>query len=150
MKNISKTYRFITLSLAFLLLFTSTGFSIDLHYCGGKVADVSIFGKANACNMMEEVNDSSNHCQVEQKNQQQDSFKQSKCCYNETLAVDITDELTNADNTTLSHAQLTFITAYFISSYHLFFSEEKETEYFNYSPPMISKDIQVLDQVFII
>lgn len=121
-----------------------------MHFCKGKIADVSVFGKAKSCKMLvKKVDANSILCKAD-LNQHKDDFKKAKCCYNETIAVDVTDELTSADNTTLNHSQLTFITAYFISSYHLFVSEEKETEHFDYSPPLISKDIQVLDQVFII
>ena len=98
--------------------------------------------------MPEKATKLSENCNHDTQNK--DSFKKAKCCYNETIGVDITDELSNADNSTLNQAQLTFITAYLSSSYHLFFLEEKQPDYFNYSPPLIYQNVSVLHQVFII
>ena len=123
---------------------------MDIHFCKGKIADVSVFGKAKSCKMLaEKEGNSSKVCQNDSNNHR-DNIKKGRCCYNETIAVDVTDELANTDNSTLSHAQLSFVTAFFASTYHLFFAKQKKIEYLSYSPPLIYKDIQVLDQVFII
>lgn len=37
--------------VALLVLISSTSFSVEIHRCGGSVADVALFGKAEPCDM---------------------------------------------------------------------------------------------------
>jgi len=46
--------RVISLLLAFLLGFTSVGYSIDLHFCQGHLKSVALIGKAKSCHEMED------------------------------------------------------------------------------------------------
>ncbi|MBL1279334.1 MAG: hypothetical protein COA33_003640 [Fluviicola sp.] len=155
MQNISRTYRFITLSLAFIMLFTTTGFSMDIHFCEGKIAQVSFFSKADACEMEKKVTVEHECCannakQISKSNNGQESIDNERCCFNETVVLSSTNDFSEADETSLSHSQLTFITAFVLSSYNLFFAEEKVPNFSHYSPPLINEDISVLHQVFII
>ena len=52
MNSFSSTYRLIALMMAFLMFFTSAGFTMDMHYCGGELKSVSFFGKAKTCHDM--------------------------------------------------------------------------------------------------
>lgn len=45
----TRTYRYIALGLAVMLLSVSVGFSLDLHYCQGRVKSFSLFGSAKGC-----------------------------------------------------------------------------------------------------
>ena len=52
MTFIRSTYRFVALMMAFLMFFSSVGFAMDMHYCGGKIKSISFFGKAKNCHEM--------------------------------------------------------------------------------------------------
>tara|TARA_R110002072_G_scaffold238038_2_gene395428 strand:+ start:13518 stop:13922 length:405 start_codon:yes stop_codon:yes gene_type:complete len=134
-----------------MLLFASTGFTIDKHFCKGKVADTSVFGKANSCNMFsEKSNEVKSACKSELNKKSQSTINKEKCCYNETISVDVTDELSSDENSSSNHAQLKFIASFILSSYDLFYTEEKAPTFSSYSPPLISKDIPILHQKFLI
>lgn len=49
MTNRSKIYRCIAFFMAILLLFTSLGAAIDMHFCGGHLKSFSLYGKAKNC-----------------------------------------------------------------------------------------------------
>ena len=45
-----KRYRSIlSLSFAFLVLFSSSSFAVGVHFCGGEVQNMALFGKAEGC-----------------------------------------------------------------------------------------------------
>ena len=47
------TYRFLSFGLAFLILCSSLGITIDFHYCGGELQTIALFGKAETCHQKE-------------------------------------------------------------------------------------------------
>lgn len=49
MSIIRKTYRLFALSMAILMLCTSAGLAVDMHFCGGKLVSISFFGEADTC-----------------------------------------------------------------------------------------------------
>ena len=42
-------HRITALTMAFLMFFTSVGFSVDIHYCKGDLKSFSLIGEASAC-----------------------------------------------------------------------------------------------------
>ncbi len=130
---------------------------MDVHYCRGKVEKVQLFGTAE-CEMMPEIKKvvvSTDECcqetiEVVEDCHKDSSVDQSKCCYNETIIVDVTDDTSQYEFSDVDFQQVTFLTYFILSSYTLFFAEEVENDFHYYSPPLISKDISTLNQVFII
>ena len=49
MSTIRHTYRLFALIMALLMLSTSVGLAVDLHFCGGKMVSISFFGEADNC-----------------------------------------------------------------------------------------------------
>ncbi len=43
------------LIMAFLFLMTATGFSMNIHYCGGELKDIAFFSDEVECSMMAEM-----------------------------------------------------------------------------------------------
>ena len=68
--------------MAFVVLFSTMSFTIDMHYCGDKLVETAIFNKAKGCGM-EMDNPSAEGCAITKKN----------CCNDEQLIVDGQDEL---------------------------------------------------------
>lgn len=49
MSTIGQTYRLFALIMALLMLSTSVGLAVDMHFCGGKLVSISFFGEADNC-----------------------------------------------------------------------------------------------------
>lgn len=75
-------HRITALTLAFLMFFTSMGFSVDFHYCKGELKSFSIVGEASACH------GTMISCPRHADMQIEDKSKDSNCCSNETIVVD--------------------------------------------------------------
>ena len=128
------------ISLAFLVLFSTMSFVINEHYCGGELVASAIFSKAEVCGM--EIQNT----HTTTKN----SLEKDSCCKDVEKLVEGQNDL-KLDFTNLEQHQQVFIASFVYTYINLFESIEKENIQFkDYSPPLIVKDIQVLDEVFII
>lgn len=120
--------------LTFLVVFSTVSFTIEKHFCGDVLIDVSVFSEVQACGL-----DSG------------EALQQKSCCKNEIDLVKGQKELkfTSFDDLDFIHQQ--FISAYsnaFINSFDAL--EKQNIPHKDYSPPLLVADILVLDQVFII
>ena len=124
--------------LALLVLFSTVSFTIEKHYCGDVLVDVSVFTEAEKCDMgISEM--------------AKETITKKTCCKDEVKLVKGQDELKVSTFDDLNLQQQLFITTFAYSFINLF--EGLETQIIphkDYSPPNLVADIQVLDQVFII
>jgi hypothetical protein len=145
-------YRIVSIVLALLLFVSSTGFSMDVHFCKGEIESVSFFGKATPCEMMKEkepVQELHACCKaLQEQNQYLLSFQQKSCCHNESLIVltntDI--ELSNSLAHNINSVQFVLITS--TTSLFIFLAENDVEDNFNYPPPKHTKDLNIFYQVF--
>ena len=90
-----------SLTLALLVLLSTFSFTVDKHYCGDFLVDVSFTGEAEGCGM---------------KMDQTSSTKKKNCCKDEVQKIEGQDELQNhkVDNITFENQQflVTFLTSY--------------------------------------
>ncbi|ARV16389.1 HYC_CC_PP family protein [Polaribacter sp. SA4-12] len=122
-------------SLVLLVFFSTFSFTVEKHFCGDFLMDVSFIGHADDCGMdMGKV-----------------SSKKKNCCKDEVHHIEGQDELqqTSADEFNFSKQQ--FLVSFYISYNDLFIeNESKKTTYKDASPPDIPLDYQVLYQSFLI
>ncbi len=120
--------------LAFLVLFSTFSFTVEKHYCGEFLMDVSFMGDADDCGMeMEKV------------------VKKKSCCKDEVHHIEGQDELQQNSVQDFNLEKQQFVAAFFISYKDLFIkNESKNILYRDFSPPDIPKDYQVLFQSFLI
>lgn len=154
MNKISYTYRFIALTLAFLMLFTSVGFAVDMHYCQGKLKSVSFFGKAKTCHEMSDTASMKN-CPHHQKIMEQKegcSIDKKDCCSNKTVYFQSDqDQQVQTSDFVVSKQLQQFVIAYVAAFFTNDFSIESDAVSFVlYKPPLISRDIYVLVQSFLL
>lgn len=124
--------------MALMLLLSTVSWTIEKHTCMGRVMDVALFEKAQDCGMgaaMEAMEDDSleNHC-----------------CAEETLTLQGQDDLKISFND-ISLDQQVFLVVFTHTYAGLFTSIEQQigtNEY--YPPPLLVKDIQLLDESFLI
>lgn len=146
--------------MTFLMLFSSVGFSLDVHYCGGGIKDVSFFGKANECEMMKEVvveeshacctNKSKtvvSHCS---KNSSDELLSKGKCCSNESFMLQSIEDGQTSDSYEMTSVNLTFITLFILNKALLFETESNVVNYSLYRPPLIYYDAIIQHQSFLI
>ena len=119
--------------MALIVLLSTVSLTIEKHFCGDVLIDVSVFTVSEKCGMVA--------MDIEQKK---------TCCKDEVHVIEGQDELQLelfSDFDILPQFLSTFIYTYI----NLFEGLPKEViPHKDYSPPNLVADIQVLDQVFLI
>jgi len=147
------TYRTLSLLMAFLIFTSSISFAIDIHYCGGQVQSISLFGKAQACSMKEQRTETApKHKCCEKKNNERShckmKSKKKDCCHNEQIVFEQDSDLKLVDKSTVNLENINPVLVYTLVSQHLFEFDAKPIFYSYYDPPLLPQDILVQQQVF--
>ena len=122
--------------LAFLVLFSTFSFTVEKHYCGDFLVDVSFTGRADSCGMQMET---------------LPLPKKQNCCKDEVHKIEGQDklQLTKIEKITFQKEQ--FLTAFVISYRDLFVINESTNNFYkDFSPPDIPLDYQIEYQTFLI
>ena len=124
--------------LALIVLFSTFSFTVEKHYCGDFLVDVSYLGEADSCNKK-----AKDDCET--------VIKKKKCCKDEVHQIDGQDEIQKVSLEKISFNQAKLFIAFY-GSYNLLFQdfEKQSLSYEYYLPPELVVDIQVLHEVFII
>ena len=128
--------------LAVAILLTTSSFTVDMHFCCNKLVDMSILGKAKVCKDKVQKKDSTS--------KQCSSIQEKDCCSNQTFVKEGNDTLKKA-NVSLDNENFTFLNIFYYSYVSLFQEpEEKIIPFDDYRPPLLSRDIQTLNETFLI
>ncbi len=126
-------HKALSILMAFFVLFSTTSFTVEKHYCGGNLIDVAIFSEADKCG----------------GNMEMSSMK--SCCKDEVEVIVGQDELNISSFDELDFDQKVFLVTFFQSYTNLYKSLPKQIIPFkDYSPPNLVYDIHILDQVYLI
>ena len=127
-------YKGFSALMAVLVLFSTVSFTIEKHFCGDVLVDVSMFVEADKCAM-----------------EALEILQNKTCCKDEIAIVKGQDELKSSSFEDLDFEPQQFLAIVALSYLNVFESLPKQTVlHKDYSPPKLVADIQVLDQVFII
>src|SRR5690625_3966922 len=130
----------VSLSMAFLMLASTTSFTVDKHFCGKMLMDLAIFSDAESCGMEMHSHPEGDSCAMDVD----------PCCSDQTVAVEGQDEL-RVSFDSLNFDQQLFLTSFIYSNLNLFEGLPQQVFPFShYTPPLLVSDIQILDQVFLI
>ncbi|WP_178987122.1 HYC_CC_PP family protein [Winogradskyella schleiferi] len=133
-------YKISSACLALIVLLSTVSFTVDSHYCGDTLVDSSLFGHAESCGMEVQQQLDSSECDISKKD----------CCSDEQVIVEGQDTLKTSFDKLDKDKQL-FVAAFIHTYINLFFeSQEDLNSYRDYTPPPLVRDIQVLDQTFLI
>ena len=127
--------KIIATCLSLIVILSSMSFTIDKHYCGEFLVDVSYFGKADDCGMSMK-----GHSKKMKK----------KCCKDET---EIIESKTFNKEKLLSFTPETieFFVFHLYSYINLYEDADVEKEFYkDFSPPDVVQDIQILHETFLI
>lgn len=136
-----KVFRTIySLSLALLVLVSSTSFQVGMHFCQGEVREIALFSKASGCEKEKQVPPCHRHTK-------------SSCCDDETV-VHEADELTASSQAKSlsidSSDQLDLDLPFVLVSEVIPASPTSQRPFDYYRPPLISDDLTVTFRSLII
>ncbi|WKN44801.1 HYC_CC_PP family protein [Tunicatimonas pelagia] len=145
MNKLARSYRFIATVLALLILISSVGFSVNMHFCMGELVSVSLFGEAEPCAMA--ASEPSCHAS--------DTAKISKmdCCQDSSFSVKSEAEAATSYTVEIPRSALTSLVLLpFLPLDFLLPTTSILTDYpyLAYKPPLLSQDVPVLVQSLLI
>ena len=125
--------------MAFVVLFSTMSFAVNMHYCGDTLVETAVFQKAEGCGM-EMESPSTEGCAITKKN----------CCNDEQLLVDGQDEL-QLQVDTISFEQHLFIASFVYAYSNLFEGLDKNiSSYEYYKPPLVIRQLYKIDETYLI
>ncbi len=128
-------HKILSVSIAFIVLFSTFSFTVEKHYCGGELIDVAIFSDVKKCD-------------TEMPSSTKEAIKK-PCCKDEIKLVKGQDKLKldTVDKVNFNKVLIAHKPEYkYLNFYE---SLPKQTVRFkDYSPPKLVYDIHILDQVF--
>ena len=124
-----------TFLLAFFVFFSTFSFTVETHYCGNLLVDVSfVVGAENSAMSSDLI-----AC-----------AKKNNCCKVEIQKVAGQGQLRFHQIEKLSFSNQQFIIPFLVSKNYLFIKNESENKFYkDFSPPDISLDYQILYQTFL-
>ena len=125
--------------MAFVVLFSTMSFTVNMHYCGDTLVETTLFNKAKGCGI-EMEKPSTEGCSITKKN----------CCDDKQLVIDGQDELKlNFDKLTFEQQQ--FVASFVYTYINLFEGLDKNvSSYEEYKPPLVVKQIFKIDETYLI
>ncbi|SRX55079.1 HYC_CC_PP family protein [Aequorivita sp. CIP111184] len=134
--------RILSFFLAVFILFSTSSFSVDMHFCCNELVDMAFFGKAESCKGIVNIKDNTS--------KQCNSMQEKECCDNQTLLKQ-GDDTFKKSNTILENETLVFINTFFYTYINLFEGLDRNVISFQtYRPPLLSLDIIILNETFLI
>lgn len=133
-------HKMTSLLMTILLLLSTTSWKVEKHYCMGHLMDVALFTDVDTCGMNMSAADN-----TETLNESENS-----CCNDEIIFVEGQDDLKLSFND-LDTDQQSFLIAFKYSYSHIFqVQTDKFVPHDQYPPPILVKDIQLFDEVYLI
>ena len=126
--------------MAGVVLLSTLSFTISTHYCGDILVDTALFSKAKSCGMEMQKTSPIKGCSLQKTN----------CCNNVIKHIEGQNEL-EFNSPQFNFKQQFFLVSFANTYLNLFEELEKNVIPFkDYPPPFLVKDIQLLDEVFLI
>ncbi|MDT7827127.1 hypothetical protein RQM65_00425 [Pricia sp. S334] len=126
--------------MAFVVLFTTMSFTVDMHYCGDTLMDFSISHKDATCGM--EKREDPMSCES--------GMTEESCCTDAQMVLEGQDDLKHSFHS-LSFDQQVFVASFIYAYISLLDgTESKAVPFDDYAPPFLKRDVLVLHQTFLI
>jgi hypothetical protein len=136
--KISYTYKSISFALSFLVLFSTLSLTIEKHFCGDVLIDVAIFTETEKCT--DDIVDLDDNENVKKA-----------CCKDEIDVLEGLSQLTTNTFEDLDDVHIQVLLAYNFSYINLFEGlPNLVIPHKDYLPPILIKDIQILDEAYLI
>ncbi|WP_055444404.1 HYC_CC_PP family protein [Lacinutrix himadriensis] len=127
-----------SITLAFLVLFSTVSLTIEKHFCGDVLVDVSIFSEGENCGM-------------KTLEMQKAAITKMNCCKNQVDVVQGQKDLAIKTLDDLEFEQQVFLASFTYAYINLFEGLPKQIiPNKDYAPPNIIVDIQLMNDTFLI
>lgn len=133
-------YNIGAIGMALLVLVSTVSFTVDKHFCGSMLMDMAIMHKAEACAMEKAM----------EQRTCDSSAEKPGCCSDEHIVIQGQDDLKMSWKKISLDDQQFLIS--FTYSYLQSFEDYSRTRvtFDDYAPPLIIRDIQLLNESFLI
>jgi hypothetical protein len=161
MRKISLKYRFTALLMSVLMLVSSSGVAMDMHYCQDELKSVRLIVDAPTCHdQAAKAEKPACHKKAKEGTEKkchkavsdpQDETCENDCCSHEVIHAQLDADLLKSEWNQLEN--FSQITQLFLSTFILTYNSNYDTgivQYRHYKPPLPDKDIPVLIQSFLI
>ena len=133
--------RFLHITLAVFLFFSTTGLTINSHFCSGKYKYSALFVQpTNCCAKVQNHQPTEGSCQ--------DEFNKTPCCQNKASFVKSNHNQYLSDASVVEFELPVFQAIISTSLFSNINYQWLDIDYLNYKPPLIAEDISILYQVF--
>ena len=135
-------HKIVSITMSLVVLFSTMSFSVDMHFCGEHLVDFSLSDKVDTCMMAADMSKTNSSCAT--------MDMEMNCCSDIEVVIEGQDDLKIAfDQLTFDQQQflVSFTTAYINIFEGL---DENVIPYRDYAPPPLIRDVQILDQTFLI
>lgn len=133
-------HKIVSITLASLVFFATTSFTVDMHFCGRTLVDFSLIHNVKTCGMEK---------QQPKKNCESEVSKKS-CCSDNQIMVEGQDNLKTSSNQ-LTFQQQAFVATFVYTYINLFDGLDKNIIPFkDYTPPYLIRDVQKLHETYLI
>lgn len=148
----------ISFFLAFIVLFSTTCFGADIHYCEGEIESFSLYSQAEPCGKHKTIKPKKvSKCCIARKAKQAKAlksklvFKKKKCCHNEQVAFksDLNQDSGSIDVSTLNSIHLNAV-LFGAKTVQSWVSDIKVYSFRGPPESHFRPNFQILYQVFII
>lgn len=151
MNTKSGILRFISLTLSMVMLVTSVGFAVDMHYCKGELKSFSFVGKAKTCHeMMTTAPACPMHAKMAKDENGTCSSDKKNCCENEVIYVQSDQDQMPGFSLVLDKSVQQFVVAFVFGFLQSDFTQLDTISGQDYQPPLLLRDIPVLIQSFLL
>ncbi len=148
------TYRFIAGIMACLILLTSVGACVDMHFCQGNLKSFSLVGKAKSCYQLIDSNSKKQCCSKHQQNDQKPrgcSIGKKACCHDKMVQLISEYDMDIPSNSVMPNQEVqSFLVAFISNLLQPLIDDDSLVEHFSYKPPLITRDIYVLLETYLL
>jgi len=126
--------------MAFVVLFSTMSFTVDMHYCGDTLVSTAVFKDAKTCGMEMKKEAPVSGCSITKKD----------CCADKQLLLEGQEELkVSFDTLTINHQ---VFVASLVQTYISLFEgfDDAITIFSEYPPPPLVRQIYKLDETYLI
>ncbi len=137
--------RFLNIVLALLIFISTTGFTVNSHFCKSQLKDIRIFFKADDCYKKIYAQKTKQSCHLKKQS------CENNCCNNTSdyYKLDQDQQLSSFDFKAFDHIALV-ATLWIVFNLDLPKFDAKTIQYLNYKPPLITSDLPVDLQTFLL
>ena len=135
----------VNIIIAVLILFVSSGVTLNLHYCKSELQKIALFTKPKSCH--EAIKSC---CGSKQQKACHRDDHDGNCCKNESQFVKYDQQYTVQQEANKMDTKLPLVAIVAVLVLNPWSTiESNSVDYLNYKPPLIEKDFSVLYQSFL-